>query len=63
MAEPSPATREQIRAIVGAELADQDADALLATSAALSRAVANMPRAELRMVDPPLRSPPAPRRP
>jgi hypothetical protein len=63
MAEPSPVDRERIRAIVGAELSDQECDGLVATSSALSRAVAEMPRAELRLVDPPLRSTPAPRRP
>jgi hypothetical protein len=52
--------REQIRVIVGFELSDEEADALVATSASLSRAVAEMPRAELRRVDPPLRSTPAP---
>jgi hypothetical protein len=55
--------REQIRAIVGSELTDEEADALVATLASLSRAVTDMPRAELRKVDPPLRSTPAPHRP
>jgi hypothetical protein len=41
-------------------LGDQDAEALAATYAALVRAVAAFPYAELRQVEPPLRSvPPA----
>jgi hypothetical protein len=58
-----PVARERVRHIVGAELSDEEADALVATSAALSDAVAAMPRPELRTVDPALRSVPAPRRP
>jgi len=54
---------ERVRAIVGPELSDAEADALVATSAALSKAVLDLPRAELRNVDPPLRSTPAPRKP
>jgi hypothetical protein len=55
--------REGVRALLGAELSDEEADALLATSSALSKAVAAMPRQELHQVDPPLRSTPGPRRP
>ncbi|HYW90724.1 MAG TPA: hypothetical protein VFB50_23345 [Chloroflexota bacterium] len=58
-----PVERECVRGILGAELSDEEADALVATSSALSKAVAAMPRQELRQVDPPLRSIPGPRRP
>ncbi len=55
--------RDRVRAIVGPELSDDEADALVATSAALSKAVLELPRADLRNIDPPLRSTPAPRKP
>jgi len=47
---------ETVREIVGGELSDTEAKALLASYAALARAVATFPQTELKDVEPPLRS-------
>lgn len=57
------AARQRVREVVGAELSDDEADALIAISTAMSRAVAAMPAMELKGVEPPLRSVPGPRHP
>ena len=51
---------EEIRGIVGVELSEQDAEALAAWYANFARGVAAFPAADLRRVEPPLRSVPGP---
>ena len=56
---PERLSPEVIRSLLPElQLSDQDVDALAATYAALVRAVAAFPYAELRQVEPPLRSVP-----
>lgn len=51
---------QRVRAVLGANLTDAEADALAAWYASLSRAVAAFPSDALRAVEPPLRSIPGP---
>jgi len=51
---------EEIRRIIGVELSAQDAEALAAWYASFARGVAAFPAADLRRVEPPLRSMPGP---
>jgi hypothetical protein len=48
--------KRRVQEIVGDQITDDEVDALLGTSAALSRSIAGFPFAELRAVEPPLRS-------
>jgi hypothetical protein len=54
---------DRVRATIGTELSDAQAEALATYYAALSRAVAAFATDELRNVEPPLASTPGPRRP
>ena len=54
MAESLPA--QQVRDIVGVELSEQDAGALAGWYAGFARGVAGFPAADLKRVEPPLRS-------
>lgn len=54
MAEPHENRR--VQEIVGDDITDEEVDGLLGTSAALSRSIAGFPFADLRAVEPPLRS-------
>jgi hypothetical protein len=58
---PERLSVDQVRELLPEHaLSEQDAEALAAIAAAMTRAVAAFPYAELRMVEPPLRSlPPA----
>jgi hypothetical protein len=47
---------EQVREIVGVALSDQDAEALMGWYAGFARGVAGFPAADLKRVEPPLRS-------
>jgi hypothetical protein len=51
---------EDVRSMVGTPLADAEASALADWYLALSSAVANFPSAELKGIEPPLRSTPGP---
>jgi hypothetical protein len=51
---------EDVRAIMGVELSDDDAKALAAAYASLARGVAAFPADDVRNVEPPLRSIPGP---
>jgi cytochrome c553 len=55
-----PAAGEAVRQVVGAELSDAEAAALADWYAALARGVAAFPQADLKAVEPPLRSTPGP---
>ena len=54
------AAGEAVRQVVGAELSDAEAAALADCYAALARGVAAFPQADLKAVEPPLRSTPGP---
>jgi hypothetical protein len=55
-----PLSKDEIRAIVGIELSDQDAEALAGWYAGFARGVAAFPADDLKRVEPPLRSVPGP---
>ena len=55
-----PLSKDEIRQIVGIELSDQDAEALAGWYAGFARGVAAYPAADLKRVEPPLRSVPGP---
>ena len=55
-----PAAGEVVREIVGVELSEQEAAALVDWYTVLARGVANFPQADLKAVEPPLRSIPGP---
>jgi len=55
-----PAAGEAVRQVVGAQLSDREAAALANWYAALARGVADFPQADLKAVEPPLRSTPGP---
>ena len=55
-----PAAGEVVREIVGVELSEQEAAALVDWYTALAGGVANFPQADLKAVEPPLRSVPGP---
>ena len=55
-----PAAGEAVRQVVGAELSDAEAAALANWYADLARGVAAFPQADLKAVEPPLRSTPGP---
>ena len=57
---PEPSERDRIRVILGVHISDDDADALLAIHAAMARGLGGVPFEELRQVQPPLQSMPAP---
>ena len=56
-----PAPGELVRQVVGVELTDEEASALADWYANLARMVAAFPGVDLKQVEPPLRSTPAPR--
>jgi hypothetical protein len=51
---------DEIRRILGVEVSEQDAEALLAWYAGFARGVVAYPQADLKRVEPPLRSVPGP---
>jgi cytochrome c553 len=53
-------SKDEIRQMVGVELSEQDAEALAAWYAGFARGVAAFPAADLKRVEPPLRSVPGP---
>jgi hypothetical protein len=53
---------EQVREVIGTPLTDAEAEALATYYAALARSVQAFATDELRGIEPPLRSTPAPRR-
>jgi cytochrome c553 len=55
-----PAAGEAVRSVVKVELSDQEVVALADWYAAIARGVAAFPQADLRAVEPPLRSTPRP---
>ena len=55
-----PAAGEVVREVVGVELSEQEAAALVDWYTALAGGVANFPQADLKAVEPPLRSIPGP---
>jgi hypothetical protein len=55
-----PLANEQIRAIIGTELTEDATEALARWYAAFARDVAKYPAADLKCVEPPLRSTPGP---
>jgi hypothetical protein len=57
---PESLSKDVIREIVGIDLSDQDAEALAAWYAGFARGVAAFPAADLKRVEPPLRSTPGP---
>jgi hypothetical protein len=57
---PEPFSRDAIREIVGSDLSDRDAEALAAWYAGFALGVAGFPAADLKRVEPPLRSTPGP---
>ena len=58
MAEPLPP--EQVRRIVGGDLSEEEAAALSHWYANLARGLSALPEADLRNLEPPLRSAPGP---
>ena len=58
---PEPAFGRMVKEIIGAELTDQEVSALVEGYATLARSVAAFPGADLKRVEPPLRSVPGPR--
>jgi hypothetical protein len=58
---PEPAPGELVKHVVGVELTDEEASALANWYANLARSVAAFPGADLKQVEPPLRSIPGPR--
>lgn len=57
----SPLSPEDVRKLVGMQMTDTEANALAAWYAPLRAALAAFPEADLRQVEPPLHSIPAPR--
>jgi hypothetical protein len=55
-----PLSLQQVREVVGAQLTDTEADALAAWYLGFARGVAAFPAADLKRVEPPLRSTPGP---
>ena len=49
-------TTEHVREVIGPDLTDAEAEALASNYATLAQLVAAFPMAELRLVEPPLRS-------
>ena len=60
MALQEDAVSETVRRVVGAELSDEEAEALLGWYATIARGVAAFPASDLKDVEPPLRSVPGP---
>jgi len=58
---PEPALGQVVKEVIGDEATDQDVAALVEWYANLARSVAAFPRADLKKVEPPLRSVPGPR--
>jgi hypothetical protein len=54
------ASAEVVKQVIGVELTDQEASALIDWYAHLARSVAAFPQADLKKVEPPLRSVPGP---
>ena len=54
---------EAVRAVLGPDIGDAEAETVVASYLALARAVAAFPSHELLAVEPPLRSAPGPARP
>jgi hypothetical protein len=54
------ASPDEIRQVLGVEISAQDVEALAAWHAGFARGVAAFPAADLRRVEPPLRSVPGP---
>ncbi|HLZ28262.1 MAG TPA: hypothetical protein VKV73_13165 [Chloroflexota bacterium] len=53
-------SKDEIRRVVGLELAEQDVEALAGWYAGFARGVAGFPADDLKRVEPPLRSVPGP---
>ena len=58
---PEPTSGQMVKEIIGAELTDQEVSALVQGYATLALSVAAFPGADLKRVEPPLRSVPGPR--
>ena len=58
---PEPVSGQMVKEIIVAELTDQEVSALVEGYATLARSVAAFPGADLKWVEPPLRSVPGPR--
>ena len=58
---PEPTSGQMVKEIIVAELTDQEVSALVEGYATLARSMAAFPGADLKRVEPPLRSVPGPR--